>query len=100
HHAGAANRPRLPPLKGRKRPLLGARAILVENNGWLLAGWSLRAEPGIGKPRPIGTNSGSELTIRLYGSPDDPPISCKSGPTCGGRGGDLKSDARPTNPPA
>ncbi|HKA30849.1 MAG TPA: hypothetical protein VKH82_15820, partial [Candidatus Binatia bacterium] len=53
----------------------------------------------MGKPRPIGTNSGSELTIRLYGSPDDPPISCKSGPTCGVEAEIWNSNADPTKPP-
>jgi hypothetical protein len=43
-----------------------AKSILVENNGYLLAGWSSE----LGKPRPIGTNPGSTLTARRQSLPD------------------------------
>lgn len=56
-----------------------ARSILVENNGYPLAGWSMKQD----KPRPISAGAGGRLTIRLYGSEPDEPIACKSGPTCG-----------------
>jgi hypothetical protein len=56
-----------------------ARSILVENDGFLLAGWSQT----MGMPKPIGTNPSGSLTIRLYGSDTDQPIACKSGPMCG-----------------
>jgi len=72
-----------------------AKSILVENNGYLLAGWSSM----MGKPRPIGTNSGSKLTIRLYGSAGDTPISCKSGSMCGVDPDIWNSNADPTKPP-
>jgi hypothetical protein len=74
-----------------------AKSILVENNGYLLAGWSSM----LGKPEPIGRHSGSTLTIRLYGAPGDTPISCKSEPTstCGVDPQIWNSNADPTKPP-
>ncbi len=72
-----------------------ARSILVENNGFLLAGWS----SAMGKPRPIGTRAGSRLTIRLYGADGDRPIECKSSPTCGVDPAVWNANADPTKPP-
>ncbi len=73
-----------------------ARSILVENYGFLLAGWSSMTN---GKPRPIGRREGSVLTIRLYGAEGDEPIACKSGPTCGVEAVIWNSNADPTKPP-
>ena len=72
-----------------------ARSILVENDGFLLAGWSQT----MGMPKPIGTKPGGLLTIRLYGSDSDQPIACKSGPMCGVDPSIWNSNADPTKAP-
>src|SRR5262245_4741008 len=72
-----------------------AHSILVENYGYLLAGWS----SSMGKPRPIGTRARSKLTIKIYGAEGDPPITCKSGPTCGVDPAIWNSNADPRKPP-
>src|SRR5262245_36975679 len=64
-----------------------AHSILVENYGYLLAGWSSSR----GEPHPIGTRPDSKLAIEIYGADGDRPITCKSGPTCAG---DLELERR------
>ncbi len=91
---GTADRPAVLRFKDA-RITFSARSILVENYGYLLAGWSSQ----MNKPRPIGTKQSGLLTIRLYGAPGDPPIACKSGPTCGVDSAIWSSNADPTKPP-
>ena len=72
-----------------------AHSILVENYGYLLAGWSSSRD----EPHPIGTRPHSKLTIEIYGKDGDEPITCKSGPTCGVDPAIWNSNADPTKPP-
>ena len=69
---GTANKPAV--LKFRDAEItFSARSILVENYGFLLAGWSQT----MGMPKPIGTKPGGSLTIRLYGTRHRPAHRCK-----------------------
>jgi hypothetical protein len=91
---GTTDRPAMLKFKDA-RITFSARSILVENFGHLLAGWSTMRK----EARPIGTRRNGRLTIRLYGAPTDPPIACKSGPTCGVDPAIWNANADPTKPP-